>query len=317
MKKEKKENKVEGLKGLLGNDNNAHHTKNYNRPQNNYNNGNSYYSNNNNRRQYNNDNNGNNYYQKKRNNNIELSKPMFVNSVKKEINNDEKLQSGDQKWKKYEYSSNNYYSRDNNSKKELETKPQFKGIGNLLKNTTEENQKIVVPKKNYTDAHIKNEYVTDKDQQQQKEEISEENKPQFTNSQKNEDGANFVEINTKGDLFLEKFQKFSMNQSYPDDKPKEEQRHYHKKNYEEGEDNRRRYNNNYYGVKKSHYYGNQDYDNIDQQYDNRNNYYHNDTKPKKIITKKKEESKPSAMMGPVIIDTGVQKGAKGLKDLFD
>ena len=316
MKKEKKENKVEGLKGLLGNDNNAHHTKNYNRPQNNYNNGNSYYSNNNNRRQYNNDNNGNNYYQKKRSNNIELSKPMFVNSVKKEINNDEKLQSGDQKWKKYEYSSNNYYSRDNNSKKELETKPQFKGIGNLLKNTTEENQKIVVPKKNYTDANIKNEYVTDKDQQQQKEEISEENKPQFTNSQKNEDGANFVEINTKGDLFLEKFQKFSMNQSYPD-KPKEEQRHYHKKNYEEGEDNRRRYNNNYYGVKKSHYYGNQDYDNIDQQYDNRNNYYHNDTKPKKIITKKKEESKPSAMMGPVIIDTGVQKGAKGLKDLFD
>ena len=90
-----------------------------------------------------------------------------------------------------------------------------------------DNDKIIAPKKNYIDAQIKNEYVTEQDikerqerrerreqrekreqkvqeeqEQEQPKESQSEIKPQFTNSQKNNEGDNFVKIDTKGDVIF-------------------------------------------------------------------------------------------------------------------
>lgn len=85
----------------------------------------------------------------------------------------------------------------------------------------------MLQKKNYIDAQIKNEYVTEQDikerqerrerreqrekreqkvqeeqEQEQPKESQNEIKPQFTNSQKNNEGDNFVKIDTKGDVIF-------------------------------------------------------------------------------------------------------------------
>ena len=237
--------------------------------------------------------NNNNYKDKRYNNydnreyNNNEPKPHFFNTSNKKINNDIRINPNEED-SKYNYNRNNNYSK--RGKNEEFGPKKFYG-----KIRTDRGNK---PKKNYDDIENK----TPKEE-------GEENfeKPKFVNSQldNTEGNENIKELETKGDLFLEKFKKLEdsskviekveiRDDKQEDIKEGEEEYKYHKR-----ESNKRKYHKNY---KYNYYnkYGGDEYS--DENYFNEafgqkdekeknEEYEENEEKEEKVEKKEKKEIK--------------------------
>jgi hypothetical protein len=125
-------------------------------------------------------------------------KPHFINSSNKEINNDVRIKNeeGDSKHAyNYNYDKNKFHTTRGKNRDGDEFGPK-KFYGKIrTENTERENR----PKKNYEDIN----------KEKNENEAGEFSKPRFVNSHLDNDvNENIKELETKGDLFLEKFKKF-------------------------------------------------------------------------------------------------------------
>ena len=198
------------------------------------------------------------------------------------------------------------YSNENDNYKKNEDKPQFTG---KFKNFNEDND-IKAPKRNYNDYNINNKYYGKKEENEEEKE-NEPEKVVFKNSKKEgeESNENLKDLDTKGDLFLEKFKKISEQSNLTERKePRKKFSNYYKGNSNEENYIKEDYNNddneNYYSYRKNYnrkkynnYYS-KEYNNDDEiinQFTNGNkynNYYEEEKKiPKYKIIKKMSEDK--------------------------
>ena len=222
----------------MENDNNNNKKDNLNKENRNFKNQNNYYSNKDNkphfyntkysgnsrRQNYNNNNhynhhynNYNHYYNKRQ---FE-QKPNFINSSGKTFDNDKRGNYNDNKYDTSRIKKT-YFGEGENSNDE--TKLKF--VGKLKNPNTDD---IKAPKRNYNEYNINNKYYDRKD----KTEEEKENEPEkiiYRNSKKqinDESNENLKDLDTKGDLFLEKFKKISEQSNIVNTERKEPKRKYY------------------------------------------------------------------------------------------
>ena len=337
----------------MENDNNNNKKDNLNKENRNFKNQNNYYSNKDNkphfyntkysgnsrRQNYNNNNhynhnynNYNHYYNKRQ---FE-QKPNFINSSGKTFDN---VKRGNYNDNKYDISRIKTYSGEGGNNKN-ETKLKFIG---KFKNPNSDD--IKAPKRNYNEYNINNKYY-DKKLKMEEEKENEPGKIVFRNSKKqinDESNENLKDLDTKGDLFLEKFNKISEQSNVINTERKEPKRKFY--NYfqkgtsnsideddyyiKDENENLKNYRKNNYQKKKNYY--NNEYDNYNE-YNNDNEIINEITNPNQYekkfekveekkemkIIKKKNEDKPEKKVEDLHekVTFNFENQAKSLKDLL-
>lgn len=224
--------------------------------------------------------------------------------------------NNDQKYS-YNKSNNNY----NKEEGQFEKK-NYTGIGNLLKNISEENAKIKAPKdynniekkysypKEYNNNNNNNNELSTNQTEEAKK--VDEPKLMFINSKKNEETSegkeNFVALEQKGDLFLEKFKKMNIEDN---SKPQIEYSNNASKNkkpydYEHKYDYKNNYDNNYYEYNDAN--NNKKYNNEEKKESNPQIY-----EQKKIITKKDQQKSDDLFKK---VEIKFESKARSLKEMF-
>jgi hypothetical protein len=298
MKKEEKKEDDNRLKDVIEiNQNQNYKIENY-KKDNSFRNKNDYYRNKNSRYQYN-----NKYYNQRQyfNNNYKNDY-----SQKKNFNSSQKFYENDKPQKYYDKynSKNNRYdlSYQRSYSEYNEDLGYNKTFSGRFKHFNSVND-LTIPEKNYIEFEVDNNYINNEEK-----DIYENDKLKYTNT-KSESNDNLKELDKKGDLFIEKFNKFSEqntsnekkefnkerkrsfnferksksnnNLSYDLDYYKEDfgQKYYNnrkssfnrKQPYKKGYS----YNNNYSNYNNNYSNYNNNYSNYNNNYSNYNNKYSN------------------------------------------